>query len=293
MPATIRLIHTHPGGAHKDDFLACCLLIHFHRAPVLRAEPSAADLADPSICVVDVGGLHQPDEGNFDHHQLPRDHPPTCALSLVLQHAGLYDDARRFCDWLETTEWLDARGPNETARHLGIDRGVLARLNSPVDITLLRRFARSTRLEPGDPLWQTMQWIGEDLVHYLTDIRSRLDYIHQHSTFWPLDHGSGSLQALFLPRIEPVPADPSAGLARYLMCHPPAQPTVALVYPDRRGSGYGLSRIDDDPRLDFTRIGSEPDVHFTHAGGFVAKTSATDPERLRELLCKAFVGGDA
>ena len=59
---------------------------------------------------------------------------------------------------------------------------------------------------------------------------------------------------------------------------------AALIYPDRRGSGYGLSRHNDDPRYDFTRIGQEHDVHFAHARGFVAKTSAAEVQRVRQLL---------
>jgi hypothetical protein len=50
-----------------------------------------------------------------------------------------------------------------------------------------------------------------------------------------------------------------------------------------------LSRHRDHPRLDFTRITAEPDVHFAHLRGFVAKTSATDPRRLRQLLTLAAV----
>ena len=63
---------------------------------------------------------------------------------------------------------------------------------------------------------------------------------------------------------------------------------AGLVYPDRRGSGFGLSRHNDHPGLDFTRIENCEDVHFAHARGFVAKTSATDPVRLRELLEKSW-----
>ena len=63
---------------------------------------------------------------------------------------------------------------------------------------------------------------------------------------------------------------------------------VGLVYPDRRGAGFGLSRHNDHPGLDFTKIGACDDVHFTHARGFVAKTSATDPLRLRELLARSW-----
>ncbi len=49
-------IITHPGGAHKDDFLACCLLAYQCRAPISRREPEPADLDDPHTAVIDVGG---------------------------------------------------------------------------------------------------------------------------------------------------------------------------------------------------------------------------------------------
>ena len=62
-----------------------------------------------------------------------------------------------------------------------------------------------------------------------------------------------------------------------------------MVYPDRRGNGYGLSRHNDNLSIDFTRIADSEDVHFAHARGFVAKTSATDPARLRELLALAYL----
>jgi len=55
---TIRLIVTHPGSAHKDDFLACSLLAHLHGVPIHRREPTDQDLADATTCVVDVGGSH-------------------------------------------------------------------------------------------------------------------------------------------------------------------------------------------------------------------------------------------
>lgn len=283
------LILTHPGGSHKDEFLACCLLLALHRVPVVRREPSDADLADPATAVVDVGDRHEPHLGNFDHHQFPKDHPPLCALSLVLQHLGLYDDARSFCDWLEPAEWLDTRGPVETSRWLGIGRDTLAKLNSPIDVTLLRRFAASTRLDPGDPLWEIMRWIGEDLVAYLRGLRQRLDFIAATGEFWEIASPHGPFHVLYLPRTEPLPDEPSAGLGRFVESHPDGHRVVGLVYPDRRGGGFGLSRHNDHPGLDFTRIGGLGDVHFAHARGFVAKTSATDPARLRELLAQSWL----
>jgi len=64
---------------------------------------------------------------------------------------------------------------------------------------------------------------------------------------------------------------------------------LALVYPDGRGEGYGLRKFNDSPLLDFSQIEKEPDVHFAHARGFIAKTSATEKSRLLELLAAALV----
>jgi hypothetical protein len=283
------LILTHPGGSHKDEFLACCLLVAVDRVAIVRREPTPEDLADASIAVVDVGGEHVADRGNFDHHQFPKDHPPVCALSLVLQHLGVYEDAREFCDWLEPAEWFDTRGPNETAKWLGLPRETLSKLNSPVDLTLLRRFAGSSRLEPGEPLWEVMRWIGEDLLGYLKNLRERLDLIEKTAEIWEIPTPTGSFRAIFMPRTEPMPEEPSSGLGRYIQSLPENQAVSALVYPDRRGGGFGLSRHNDHPQLDFTRIQDEPDVHFAHARGFVAKTSAADPERLKALLAASWL----
>lgn len=282
-------ILTHPGGSHKDEFLACCLLLAENAVPIVRREPTPTDLADAKTAVVDVGHEHAPERGNFDHHQFPKDHEPTCSLSLVLQYLGVYEDARKFCDWLEPAEWFDTRGPVETARWLGVARETLFKLNSPIDVTLLRRFAGTSELRPGEALWEVMRWIGSDLLNYLKTLRSRLDYIGDVGEFWDIGTPRGPFKVLFMPRTEPLPDEPSTGLAQFLANHPQGADVVGLVYPDRRGAGFGLSRHNDDQRLDFTRIQDAGDVQFAHARGFVAKTSATDPVRLRELLAEAWV----
>lgn len=277
-------ILTHPGGSHKDEFLACCLLLAENPVAIVRREATDEDLADVAIAVVDVGHEHDPARGNFDHHQFPKDHPPTCSLSLVLQQLGVYEDARQFCDWLEPAEWFDTRGPVETAKWLGVARETLFKLNSLIDTTLLRRFATVSELKPGEPLWEVMRWIGEDLLEYLKNLRARLDFIGEVGEFWEIETPSGPFKVLYLPRTEPLPADASAGLARFIDGRPDQGEIAGLVYPDRRGTGYGLSRHNDHAGLDFTRIEDEADVHFAHARGFVAKTSAADPARLRALL---------
>jgi hypothetical protein len=282
-------ILTHPGGAHADEFLACSVLLALHPAPIVRREPTPDDLARPDVCVVDVGHRHEPALHDFDHHQLPKDHPPTCALSLVLQHLGLYDDARQFCDWLETAEWFDTRGPVTTAKWLGTTTETLARLNSPVQLALLRRFALATRLEAGEPLWEMMRVIGTDIVDYIKSLRARLDFLARHAEVWTLELAGRPAKILFLARTEPVPEEPGFGLDRFVQSRGLGNEIVGIVSPDRRGAGYGLERYRDNPRLDFTRLDGQPGVHFTHARGFVAKTSITAVAELKALLVRAAV----
>jgi len=283
----INLIVTHPGGAHKDDLLGTCLLIALHGCPVVRRDPTTEELADAGVATVDIGGSHDAELHNFDHHHFPREHEPTCALSLVLDSIGLYADARQFCDWLEPAEWFDSRGPNRTAEWLGVPRRAIGQLNSPIDMTLLRRFADQARHEPGETLYEVMRFIGQDLLDYLHGVRESIDYVQRVGERWTVTAGSEAIETVFLPRIDPLPEEPSSSVARFIRATGIEREIGAIVYPDRRADGYGISRYEDDPRLDFSRVDAEPDVHFAHKSGFMCKTSAVDPERLRELIVAA------
>lgn len=285
----LKYILTHPGGAHKDDFLACSLLVAKQGVRIVRRDPVDEELNDAEIAVIDIGGRHQPENLNFDHHQFPRDHEPTCSLSLVLQHLGIYEDAKDFCDWLEPAEWFDARGPGDTAKWLGVERKVITQLVSPMDVTLLRRFALESELKPGDLIWEMMRMIGEDLLDFIQTLHDRLEFIGKHSERWTIDGPHGEFEALFLKRTEPMPKEPSMGIERHVERIGLNSEMVALVYPDRRGEGYGLSRYRDHQGVNFSQIDGESDVHFAHARGFVAKSSATEIDRLKELLRQAQV----
>ena len=284
----IRMILTHPGSAHKDDLLAVCVLAAKYGVPVVRREPTKSELDDPSVAIVDIGGVHDPERMDFDHHQLGKDHPPTCALSLVLAWLGVYDDALRFCDWLEPAEWFDSRGPNKTAAFLGVPRRAISQLNSPIDITLLRRFAQKTELSEGDPLYECMRFVGEDLLEYLRVARERIDFAAKHVERWAIACGDDVIDALYLPRTDPPADEPSTAVGNYIRAEGLESTIAAIVYPDRRGEGFGIGRYEDHPRLDFSRVEGQSDVHFAHKSGFMCKTSATDPDRLRALIAAAW-----
>lgn len=285
----VRMILTHPGGAHKDDLLAVCVLAAQYRVPVVRRAPTAEELEDPTVAVLDIGGVHVPEKQNFDHHHFPREHPPTCALSLVLQDLGVYEDALRFCDWLEPAEWFDSRGPKKTADWLGVPRRAISQLNSPIDISLLRRFAQVTELAPGETLYEFMCMVGEDLLAYLRVARERIRFVAERVQALTIPCGDVLCEAVFLPRTDPPSDEPSTALANYVRASLPEAGVAALIYPDRRGEGYGIGRYEDHANLDFSRVEGEPDVHFAHKSGFMCKTSATDLERLKELIALSWI----
>ena len=97
-------------------------------------------------------------------------------------------------------------------------------------------------------------------------------------------------KVLFLPRTEPLSDDGSMGMGRYVEELGLKEEVVAFVTPDRRGEGYGMSRYNDDKRMEFTKIADEPDVHFAHNKGFIAKVTATEESRLKEMLESSWIG---
>jgi hypothetical protein len=285
----IKTIITHPGGAHKDDFLACSVLLSNHPVSIFRRDPAEQELEDPEVAVVDIGHQHDPKLNNFDHHQLPRDHEPTCALSLVLQKFEIYEDTKEFCSWLETTEWFDCRGPHDTAEWLGVDREAMAKLNSPLDVTMFQAFAKQKEHHPGEPVWEVMKMMGTDLVQYVTGLRGRINQVAKIEEFWDLGQGEDMIKVAFVPRTEPEVEEASGGLAWRIKELGLEEEVVAMVYPDSRGEGYGMRRYNDSPVVDFSKLSEEPEVHFTHNRGFIAKTSCTEISRLQEMLLLARV----
>lgn len=285
-----RLIITHPGSAHKDELLACALIASQTGATIERRDPTEEELNDPTVALVDIGLQHDSSKGNFDHHQFPRDHEPTCALSLVLKNLGLYKDAKNYFNWLEMTEWIDCRGPNRATEHFNLPREALDRLQSPIDISILRFFALQEKINPQDALYEILSLIGENMIDFLVNMKKRINFLDTHGKFWTLENKDGTpFDVFFIPRTNPLPKEPASGISRYLDTKAADKNIVGLVYPDRRGDGYGLSRNHDCKNLEFTKIESQEDVHFAHTQGFIAKTTATDESRLQELMKNSWV----
>ena len=151
-------IVTHPGSAHKDDFLAVCVLLATLKdVEVFRREPTAADLDDLDTYVVDVGFECAPERHNFDHHH---NHSLPCAFHLVMQHLGHHESAMTMFGWYPHMSMMDVRGPYRTAEHLGVDSRVLFAAPPPIYGYILSPVGNVDSLRSGDARFLLLKLFG-------------------------------------------------------------------------------------------------------------------------------------
>jgi len=304
----IKMIVTHPGKAHRDEFLALCVLLSDSPdALIRRREPTEEELCDPLVAVVDIGGRFNPQLNNWDHHQLPREADATCAAQMVIEHIHGPVVAHELYPWLRLTGILDSKGPGAAASHLGVSSPTaFFETLSPIEGYILRVFAECERYNPGGEMHTMMRQIGWDLQDKANQLE---DAKAQHHMETRLVHG---LPVIWVDRADRKLLDEQGYVVdvddtphkmltsaihslRNFCCSVeadlPAPEIIAVsVSPDDRGPGYSLYRFEDDSRVDFSRVAEDPRVSFAHPGGFIAKTvPGLKTEDLEEILQLAMV----
>lgn len=282
VPSVVSLQHivTHPGQAHRDEFLACAFILA--KCPslrIFRREPELYELAVPSVIVIDVGGRSEPELSNFDHHQLPRDAAPTCALHLVLDAMGLLDFAKEVLPWLQFTAVLDSKGPNKAAEFLGMPRDRMIDSISPVEEYVLKEFSSGHIIRPDDLAHTLCLNVGCMYTDYLNKVRDRLVTLTTCDRF--VVHGVEILDAT------PISAADEPTLGIELWCKKHAPQLGVTITQDDRGPGFALYRRDDHPQVDFSRLAGDSRVIFAHPSGFIAKTELLTNRDLLDVLSKA------
>ena len=272
-------IITHPGSSHKDDFLATSVLLAtLGDAAVLRREPTPADMADVNTYVVDVGFEHAPERRNFDHHQ---DRSLPCAFHLVMQHLGHHEAAMEMFAWYRHMSMMDVRGPYRTANHLGVDTSVLFAASSPIDGYILSTFARAEALDRDDPLYQLMKALGRDMIDLIDRKTKRLEQLKAEARVVPVKQ----LKTVF----SDIGDDPKLAMELYLRFLDDDQ-VVMSITPSNRGDGWEYLRLGDNTIVDFRAIADDPEVHFVHSGGFLAKTRSRLPMQQAVELAGRAIG---
>jgi len=273
-------IVTHPGSSHKDDFLAVCVLLAtLGDAEIYRREATDSDLADLNTYVVDVGLEHAPERHNFDHHQ---DRSLPCAFHLVMQHLGHHDAAMQLFAWYPQLSMMDVRGPYRTANHLGVDTSVLFASSSPIDGYILSTFARVASLDREDSLYLLMKSLGKDMIDLIDRKMKRLERLKSEVRVVPVRH----LKTVF----SDINDEPKLAMELYLRFLDDEQ-VVMSITPSNRGIGWEFLRLGDNMIVDFRAIADDPEVHFVHTSGFLAKTRTRLPmQQAVELACRAIAG---
>ncbi len=263
--ATITKIIVHPGRAHFDDFMSVALATQFVQVrlgdrvvlEIERRVPTSEELDDEKVLIFDVGGKHEPEKLNFDHHTLEG---PTCSFQLFLEWLGIWDEFKIIHPWADRAAFMDHFGPSRWAEANGIDKKIMCKMVSPVEDAMVYSFY-------DDPnsyfMLLTLEAVGKYCIELMTKVRECIEDIERcHDTFITK---RGVLGFVYTGEIKPriFPA------AAYILAK--KYGWAISITPDDRGAGWSLYRFHEDSGIDFTRIKDHPDVTFTHFSGFLAK----------------------
>lgn len=278
-------IVVHPGGAHLDEVIATGLICSVEgELPVYRSIPSEEDLADPGVWVVDIGGRHEPELRNFDHHQRGRNEEPECAMSLVARHLGLHELLSGM-PWYAAQVRIDVAGPQPLAKELGLDR-LPPELDSPFEIAICRLWAAGGTGPVARDVVRMAAAMAGAVVEEARQQRADLEAARAVTEVLRV----AGLDVFFHDGV--VGSDVSGVMRDELARDRGVDIAVAVSRDNRNPDGWALHRFDDHPQVDFTRIEGDPRVTFAHKSGFKAKIRAGAARAdLRELLERSRVEG--
>jgi len=262
-----KLIITHPGTAHFDDFLAVSLVLAVNndvRYTIERRHPTEEELANPEIWVIDVGQKLEPDLKNFDHHQ-SADIP--ASFMLVAEHLGL-TATLSITPWWEFKDTFDRFGPFKIADDLGLEN--LLPFVNPIETWFLELFEQN----PGE-IYPLMRSFGQNVIKSARSLFSQFE-------FWANSEKSVIKNKTVLIGL----TNDSTGVQRYgSKLDPPAEISVSY---DGRGEGWRLGRLNDARGVDFSKLEDDEEIKFAHKTGFIAKTKRRIPiNEVMKLVEKA------
>ena len=275
------IIITHPGSAHLDDFLSCCLVMNKsgNIKKIKRSEPNKAEIKDPTIWKLDVGEKFDPEIKCFDHHQ--DDIDEDCTLSLLLKYWGSWSIANKVHNWLKIVVINDTIGPEEVTKQLEISYKAMGALDSFVERTILDLFKKEKEINKGSFLFSLMEIIGQNFFalidEYVTvfgEVKGKLVYktikgVQSIFCYKGLNHSS-TLTRIIRDRMKEKWPDLKGGIA---------------VYPNKRVKDtIAIMRYHNDKRVDFSRISNYDKVVYSHPKGFFISVEQMTEDQLEQYI---------
>ena len=282
----IEKIVVHCGGSHVDEIVATAIAeaILPKAVPVYRRDPEDSELADANVLVLDVGGVHDPDFRNFDHHQRGRDEAPECAFSLLATFLGMDKALSAFYPWYNAWKTIDAKGPFAWAKASGVDWEAAKPLLSPVSDATHRMWEKASGDKPVNPeLVETLAEIGRDILLGADEFTAFCIKADSENLLQEFNGVKVLITDAWFTAKE------SQRFADAYMKARGIQGGV-IVSKDDRGPGRAFFRRQDDERIDFSRCAGKEYCSFAHPGGFILKTTGPDKGQVCEVIPDARVG---
>ena len=255
-------IVTHGGQAHRDEVIACGIAMAIHGPlNIFRRDPTPEELEDEDVLVLDVGGRHEPEKGNFDHHQRGRGEKPECAYSLYAQHVGLAD-VLALRKWYEVGIQMDVLGPFATAKALGLEKFPFELVSGPIEGQFMCAFEAAEVISPSNLLNQFLLMMGTGMVQSAREYAQKIAELEEMCSTCQVK----GQKVLVFPTAD-IEGSQDVRDRKY------PEAAVSLSWDDR-GEGWSLYRFNDHPAVDFSVLEGDPAILFAHKGGFIAKTSA-------------------
>lgn len=314
----MKKIIVHGGNAHLDDVVSCALALvdrawsylERNEVPVEEAlgkacegvvierrEPTAEELGDPHVLVLDVGGRYEPGKNDFDHHQLPNGTKES-AMSLFAASIGLpngnFDGAAEYVPgsaeypgdslasfledaypWFRTRVALDACGPFATAKEKFVRWAVIEQFLGPCEEIVLKVFEDA---EP-EARVDVVMTLAEMILRRHAAWARVASTVKYYRPYW----ADGEFTLADFTKADPADTEACSDMfTRYV--------NGVAVFHGNRGKGLTLLRLRDDQRIDFTKVKNDPEVAFCHNGGFVVKTKSKNFDMAWRLVEAAYVG---
>jgi hypothetical protein len=265
--APFKKIITHPGKSHFDERMAVALALAANNCivPVLRRDPSEDDLQNKEVLVLDQGGKVDSWSNNFDHHQLPCEHAPECAFSLVAEAIGMKEELEAFFGWFATWRRIDSKGPFQWAKEHGVDWGVASTLLNPDMDIVAEWWEEATGDTPVDEaLVRRLKAKGEKILAAAAKFKTFCQEVKDKGLRMDVD-------GITVYDLRSFDANESLDNGDKLAKSDGVKGGV-LVSQDNRGTGDSYYRREDDPMVNFAKCGDKPYTAFAHVGGFILKT---------------------
>jgi hypothetical protein len=287
-------IVTHNGKAHRDEYLACCVIMYdaYRKGQLTYIERrmcGESDLSCKDTWVVDTGGEWDAAFHNFDHHQDDPELSAVCSFDLVMRHIlgrTAFDTYSACSPWVKLTALHDTAGGAVAASSMGIDTKTYVATRSPIEKAMLAAFSELSVIHPESPLSYCMRETGRIVVAEAEEIsvglRDRIaaapaPFEVAGLRVWDVRSAWGDNDHVSLAAVNHAASTRSVDL---------------VVGRNQRSSGVSLYRTAwATTKLDLNHIRDETGVKFAHKNGFYAVVAGEVSDTgLKDLIRLAVKG---